>query len=102
MQRGDIWWGERPDEKGRPYLVLSRDAAIPVMLRVIVAPLTRKDREIPTEVPLDRSDGVSQECVVSLDNIGTIRRAYLTRRLGSLAPTRMADVCAALNLAVDC
>src|SRR4029453_9851115 len=28
--RGDLWWGDAPDAKGRPYLVLTRDEAIPV------------------------------------------------------------------------
>lgn len=102
MLRGDIWWGERPDENGRPYLVLTRDAAIPVLRAVIVAPLTSTTRGIPTEVALDQSDGVPQACVVTLDNVATMSRALLTRRLGSLSPERMAQVCAALAAAVDC
>ena len=102
MLRGDIWWGERPDEKGRAYLVLTRDAAIPVLRAVIVAPLTSTTRGIPTEVALDQSDGVPQACVVTLDNVATMSRALLTRRLGSLSPERMVQVCAALAAAVDC
>lgn len=31
VARGELWWGEAPDEKGRPYLVVSRDSANRVM-----------------------------------------------------------------------
>src|SRR3954468_9073021 len=51
-RRGDIWWGEAPDQKGRPYLVLTRDEAIPVLRTVLAAPVTRTVRGIPTEVSL--------------------------------------------------
>jgi mRNA-degrading endonuclease toxin of MazEF toxin-antitoxin module len=34
--RGEIWWGEAPDTKGRPYLVLTRDQAIPVLRTIFV------------------------------------------------------------------
>lgn len=51
LRRGEIWWGEAPDEKGRPYLVLTRDEAIPVLRAVLTAPVTRTVRGIATEVP---------------------------------------------------
>lgn len=102
MQRGEIWWAEPPDQKGRPYVVLMRDGALPVIERVIVAPISTTIRGIPTEVLLDKSDGVPVESVVTLDNVATIERAFLFRRLGSLSTARMAEVCSALRVAVDC
>jgi mRNA-degrading endonuclease toxin of MazEF toxin-antitoxin module len=35
--RGEVWWGEAPDER-RPYLVLTRDEAIPVLRMGALAP----------------------------------------------------------------
>ena len=35
VARGEVWWAEDPDEKGRPFLVVSRDAANEVMQRVL-------------------------------------------------------------------
>ncbi len=102
MQRGEIWWGESPNQQGRPYVVLMRDGALPVVERVIVAPITGTIRGIATEVALDTSDGVPNECVVTLDNISTIERMFLLQRVGSLSAERMAEVCAALQVAVDC
>lgn len=42
--RGDVWWGEAPDEKGRPFLVVSRDAVNETMQRVLVAPDDARQR----------------------------------------------------------
>jgi mRNA interferase MazF len=39
--RGELWWCELPDVGRRPVVVLSRDAAIPRLRRVLVARLGR-------------------------------------------------------------
>jgi len=93
---------EKPDEKRRPVVVLSRDRAIPVLRRILVAPLTSRIRAIPTEVLLDSSDGLPQECAIALDNITVTEKALLVSKQASLSPSRMAEVCVALNKAVDC
>lgn len=100
--RGEIWWGEVPDLKPRPYLVLTRDAAIPVLRRIMVAPVTRRVRGIPTEVTLGAPEGLPVDCVASLDNVLTIRKGLLTRRIGALAPERRGEPCEALRAATDC
>lgn len=58
MRRGEIWWAEVPDTGRRPFLVLTREAAIPVLHSVVAAPVTRAIRGIPTELALSR-DGAS-------------------------------------------
>ena len=63
VARGEVWWHEAPDERRRPYLVLTRDEVIPFLTQLIAVPITRTIRGIPTEVPLDRSDGMAVECV---------------------------------------
>ena len=41
-------------------------------------------------------------CVVTLDNVRTVPQAYLTASVTALGPERMAEVCQALRVAVDC
>lgn len=101
-RRAEVWWGEHEEAGRRPYLVLTRNAAIGVLDRVIAVPLTRTIRNIPTEVRLDRNDGVPQECAASLDNIGVVPTGDLTERICTLGPVRVAQVCEALAIAVDC
>jgi mRNA interferase MazF len=100
--RGEIWWGESPDSKGRPYLVLTRDAAIPVLRRLLAAPVTRTVRGIPTEVPLGPPEGLATECVAALDAMSHFPKAMLVRRMGSLPASRVREMCEAVRAAVDC
>ncbi len=101
-ERLEVWWGELPDRTPRPYLVLTRSRAIPVLRRVVVAPITTTVRDIPTEVPLGANEGLPVESVASLDNIETLPKSGLVRRVGAsqpLASTRSARRCATQSTA---
>lgn len=102
MNRGEVWWGELPEAGRRPFLVMTRSRAIPVLTSVVVAPVTRTVRGIPTELPLGPDDGMPVECAASFDNLRVVPKANLTERICSLAPARMTAACAALRNAVDC
>lgn len=101
VSRGEVWWGESPDEKGRPYLVVSRDGANAVMRRVVVAPVTRTVRGLPSELPLGPDQGLPVACAASFDNLQPFVQAMLVRRLGSLEPGDP-RICAALHAMADC
>jgi mRNA interferase MazF len=102
LDRGQVWWVEVPGAGRRPALVLTRSAAIPVLNRVVVAPATRTVRGIPTEVALDRKDGMPEACALSLDNLTVVAKAALRTQVCTLGPDSMRAVCAALRAAVDC
>jgi mRNA interferase MazF len=102
VTRGEVWWVEEPGVGRRPACVLTRQETIPVLQRVTVAPATRTVRSIPTEVELDRDDGMPERCVLSLDNVRTVPKAQLTERVTSLSPARIQEVCTALNRAMGC
>ncbi len=102
MKRGDVWWAEHPDEGRRPVCILTRTSAIPVLNRVLVAPLTKTIRSIPTEVLVDTEDGVPIESVVALDNVSVVRKGALRELITTLTPLKMEAVCRALATAVDC
>ena len=100
--RGEIWWAEAPDERGRPYLVLTRDEAIPLLRTILVSPVTRTVRGIPSEVPLGPDEGLSVECVATMDTLLTFPTSMLLRRMGALSVAKRQQMCAALAAAVDC
>jgi mRNA interferase MazF len=102
VARGDVWWGESPEDKGRPFLVVSRDAANEVMQRVLVAPITTRVRNVPSELALGQDDGLPRPCVASFDNVRSMSKALLVRRLGALAPTRLHELCVAVDATFDC
>ena len=98
--QGDIWWAESEGRR-RPVLVVTRTEAIPVLNRIVVAPVTRTIREIPTEVRLNVDDGLPEPCVASFDNLQPIRKSFLTSRLGSIWHRRY-EICSALDALADC
>ncbi len=98
--QGDIWWAEVEGQR-RPVLVVTRSEVVPVLNRILVAPITRTVRGIPTEIPLDAEDGLPEPCAASFDNLQPIRKSLLTDRLGSIRRRRR-DICNALNAVSDC
>jgi len=102
VRRGEIWWVERPEAGRRPHLVLTRDAAIPVLNSVLAVPATRTIREIPSEVRLGREDGLPEECVLALDTIRVVFKELFVERICELTPGRMGEVCRALGYATAC
>lgn len=100
VKRGGVYFLEHPEWGRRPVLVLTRDAAIPVLKRVTIASISRTIRDIPTEVLLDEDDGMPIRCAVSLDNLGDAWKAMLIEQVTTLNEQRMREVCHALSIAV--
>ena len=101
--RGEVWWCELPDVGRRPVVVLSRDTAIARLRRTIIAPCTTTIRELASEVLLAPDvDPIALPSAVNLDSVENVAVGVLTHRLGRLSGERMAEVCAALEVAVDC
>jgi mRNA interferase MazF len=98
--QGDIWWAQA-EGKRRPVLVVTRTEAVPVLTWIVVAPVTRTIRGIPTEVTLDADDGLPAPCVASFDNLQPIRTSFLAEFAGSIAGRR-AEICRALAALADC
>ena len=97
-----MWWGQLPAPIGRrPVVLLSRDAAYRVREAVTVAPITRTIRNIPVEVTLDESDGLPSRCVANLDDIATIPKTLIKRRIAVLSVEKMQEVEAAIRFALD-
>jgi mRNA interferase MazF len=101
--RGELWWCELADIGRRPVVVLSRDAAIPRLRRVLVAPCTTTIRALPSEVVLEPGDDpVPRRSAVNLDSVESVSVGVLVERLGRLADARLREICRALEVAVDC
>jgi mRNA interferase MazF len=102
MNRGEVWWYELADVGRRPGCILTRQAAIPVLNTLLVAPATRMIRGIPTEMRLGPEDGMPDDCALSFDNLLTVPTALLVEHITTLAPERLQELCTALNIAAGC
>ena len=102
MKRGEIWFAATPGG-GRPVLVLTRDPVAERIGSVVVAALTRTVRAVVSELELTpEDDGVPTACVVNFDNLHTITRSSLRRRVAVLGERRMAEACQRLRDATGC
>jgi mRNA interferase MazF len=102
MLRGEVWFAATPGGD-RPVLVLTRDPVAERIAYVVVAALTRTRRGLVSELELSaQGDGVPTDCVVNFDNIHTLPRTALRRRIAALSPARMAEACRTLAAATGC
>ena len=80
-------------KKTRPCLIVSPDEMNSHIATVLVAPMTTKGRPYPTRIPC-RFQGKSGQIV--LDQLRTVDRARLVKRLGRINPATQQEVLAAL------
>ncbi|HXU45139.1 MAG TPA: type II toxin-antitoxin system PemK/MazF family toxin [Thermoanaerobaculia bacterium] len=101
MRRGEVWWAELPLPAGRrPVIVLTRDAVLASLESVVVTLVTKTIRGLPTEVSLGRRQGLPTPCVANLDNILTVSRGCLQRRMGVCSGTKLEELDNAIKCAL--
>jgi mRNA interferase MazF len=82
--------------------VLTRDAAIDVLQRIVCAQVTRTVRGIRSEVEVGTNEGLPGTSVISCDHVVTIPKALLAGApVGQLGPAERASLDAALRYALD-
>jgi len=95
VRRFDIWLVNLDPTRGseikktRPCVIVSPDEMNRHIRTVIIAPMTSARRRYPTRVDLTFQRRKGQ---VVLDQIRTVDRARLTKRLGRLPAARARDV----------
>ncbi len=102
MTRGEIWWAELAGDTGfRPVAIVSRAEGLERRRNIIIAEVTRVARALPCEVALSEADGMPTDCVVNTDNLHTIPRDRLRRRIVGLSAERLFAVAQALRYSLD-
>lgn len=102
MKRGEVRWYKftHPDKK-RPVLILTRNSIIEYLGEVTVAPITSTVRDIPSEVALGRSDGMSRNCAVNCDHLQTVSKEKLGGLITTLSPAKLSEVRQAVAFALS-
>nr|MDT0657484.1 type II toxin-antitoxin system PemK/MazF family toxin [Micromonospora sp. DSM 115978] len=83
-------------DKPRPVLILTREAVRPYLTRLTVAPITSTIRGLSTEVPVGPANGLDRDSVVNCDNVVTVPKPTMGRRLGYLLPHQEAALAEAI------
>src|SRR3989442_3851186 len=93
LTRGEIWWAAfAPPDKTRPVVLVSRSDAYARRELVVVASITTRIRQIPTEVPIGRAEGLARPSVVNCDDLRTIPKRVLLRPIGALSAARRSEL----------
>jgi mRNA interferase MazF len=82
-------------------VILTRDAVLHSIGSIVVGLVTRTVRGLPTEVSLGRRQGLPVPCVANLDNILTVPRDRLTRRMGECDAQKLEELSRAIKKALD-
>lgn len=98
-EHGEIW--ETEIGKLRPVVVVSRDDVGGRRDSTTVAVITSTVRGHPGEVLLDHRDGLPNVCVINCDDLHSIRKTRLERRIGRLSETKIEALDDALRFALQ-
>jgi mRNA interferase MazF len=82
--------------------VLTRDPVADRIGAVVVAACTRTIRGLSSELLLGPEDGLPVACVASFDNVHTLPRSRLSRRITRLSDARLAEACLVMSRALGC
>ena len=102
MRQGDgfTYKFEEPN-KSRPVLILTRTDLISRLNVVTIAEITTTLRDNDSEVWLDESDGMSEDCAVNLTNIQTVEKNKISSYITHLSSEKMREVREAIEFAFN-
>ncbi|MGA8500759.1 MAG: type II toxin-antitoxin system PemK/MazF family toxin [Candidatus Sulfotelmatobacter sp.] len=105
MKRGDLYRVYKPhgDPKShRVFVVVSRQVLIESRFStVICAPVFTAGEGLSTQVPVEQAEGLKHPSLIMCDNLVSLKKTDLTQYVGSLSRTKIAELNAALKMALD-
>lgn len=81
---------------------MTRQAVVGQLRSVLIAPITTRVRNLPSEVPLGPDQGLPKPCVANLDNLALVDADLLGAVICELDDQLMMALCEALAVAVGC
>ena len=102
MKQFEIWWADLPSPAGpRPIMLLTRDSGYAYLNKFLAVQITTTERGIAVELELGSAEGLKRSSVANFDNVFTVSKHRLIRRLGALDPRRWKEAKQALGFALD-
>ncbi|HEY1679638.1 MAG TPA: type II toxin-antitoxin system PemK/MazF family toxin [Candidatus Sulfotelmatobacter sp.] len=104
MRRGEIYRVHKPPDEAklfRSFVIVSRQTLIDSRFpSVICAPVMTQGHGYSTQVSVGVDEGLKHESWILCDNLVSLRKEKLTRFVGSLSSSKIADLDRALIIAL--
>ena len=105
MTRGDIYLVKKPGKadpkRRRAFVVVSREVLIDSKYAtVICAPVYSTSSGLASQAPVGTDEGLKQASAIHCDGLVSIAKSELTDYVGSLGDRKLADLSAALKVAL--
>ena len=111
MRRGEIWWASLPEPSGsgpgfrRPVLIISADSFNESRIKTVIAAVVTSNLRLAdapgnVRVPA-KGASLSKPSVVNVSQLITVDKAFLTERIGRVAPVLLAEVGRGLRLVLS-
>ena len=97
-KRGEIWLGQFDPKIGSeqggtcPALVLQNDIGNQFANTTIVSALTTTLKQMPVHVLMEKIDGVEKPCMLMLEQIHTIDKQRLIKKLGHIRKEKFIEI----------
>ncbi len=104
MRRGEIYRVQHPNDDPklyRSFVIVSRQVLIDSKFPTIIcAPILSRGHGFSTQVSIGVDEGLKHESWILCDNLVSLRKAQLTRFIGSLARAKLGELDRALKMAL--
>jgi mRNA interferase MazF len=104
VRRGEIYRVHRPDDDPklfRSYVIVSRQILIDSRFpTVICAPILSRAQGASTQIVIGIDEGMKHDSWILCDNLVSVRKAQLSRFVGSLPSAKIRDLDRALKTAL--
>ncbi len=100
LNRGDIVHADIPKVGEHPAVIVSRQESIAIRTDVTVALITSVVRGLPAEVPVNTDDGLDHSSVINCDQLWTLPKRALSKRIGPLRYEKLHRLDVALAIAL--
>ena len=105
MRRGEIYRVHRPADDPklfRSYVIVSRQTLIDSLFpTVICAPIFSRGQGASTQVAVGIDEGRKHDSWIFCDNLVSVRKIEMTRFVGSLPTSKLAELDRALRMALS-
>jgi mRNA interferase MazF len=98
-EHGEVW--QARVDKVRPVVIVSRDDVSGRRTSATVASVTTNIRGVPSQVVVDERDGLRELSAINCDELSTIKKDHLIRRIGRLSETTVDALDDALRFALQ-